>query len=157
MKRSNLKQINEWITLFTNMAVLAGLIVLVLEVNQNTTALQNESDVAVYSIAAENARLLVENDALRQVYQSVNAEPGIKLSNDQKLLLSVFWGNEVDRAELQYRLYQRNHSKLDNIVFFEPDLRLPAFQEWWSATKNLYESDFVQYLDELSAKNNHQK
>jgi hypothetical protein len=55
-----------------------------------------------------------------------------------QMRLGVYWGNEVDRAELQYQLSERNQTELDNIV-----------QGWWANTKGLYQKGFVAYFDEL--------
>ena len=40
-----MERMNEWLTLLTNIGVIAGLAILIYEINQNTNALQNETDV----------------------------------------------------------------------------------------------------------------
>ena len=63
-----MEKLNQWMTLLTNIGVLAGLVLLVYEVNQNTNALRNETDVAIYSMAAEDTRTVIENPDIAEVF-----------------------------------------------------------------------------------------
>ncbi|MGI9264477.1 MAG: hypothetical protein ACR2QU_06090 [Gammaproteobacteria bacterium] len=47
-----MERLNQWLALLTNVGVLIGLIVVIYEINQNTVALGNETDVAIYTIAS---------------------------------------------------------------------------------------------------------
>ena len=82
-----MQKITESLTLLTNIGVLAGLVLLVYEVNQNNQALLNETDVAVFSIAADNRQILVENRELRLLYQRVETERWDQLTPDEQWIL----------------------------------------------------------------------
>ena len=140
---------NQWLSLFTNLGVIAGLVLLVYEISQNTQALNNDIDVAIYSMSADNSRLLVESEALRSVLEKAHSEEWDEFPFSEKTILWGYWGNEVDRVELQFRLFARNDAEPDNIIFGESDLKLTSFRKWWGETKDWYGSDFVVYFDEL--------
>ena len=144
-------KVNEWLTLVTNLGVIAGLVILVYEVNQTNQALLNETDVAVHSIASENRHMLLENAELRKLYQRVETERWDDFSSDQQWILRAFWSNELDRTQLQFMLYTRNGVDLDDmdIIFNDRDLAREAFKSYWEEWKDLYDPKFVAYLDEL--------
>ncbi len=143
---------NQWLTLLTNLGVIAGLGLLVYEISQNTRALNNDIDVAIYSMAADNGRLLIESRELRDVLEQATTAELSEFSYAEKTILWGYWGNEVDRVELQFVL--ADNSEPDNIVFAEADLQLKSFRAWWGEAKVLYSPDFVTYFDELIARNN---
>ena len=51
-------EVGQLITILANVAVFVGLVVLVLEIRQNTEALRNEADVAIWSIGSQTASLV---------------------------------------------------------------------------------------------------
>lgn len=67
--RKTLNKLSDWILLVTNLVVIAGLALMVYEIKQNIQALHNETDVAIYSLAADNRRLLSKDTSLRTLYQ----------------------------------------------------------------------------------------
>jgi hypothetical protein len=138
---------NAWLTLITNLGVIGGLIILVYEVQQNTQALENETDVAVYSMAMENRQMLVESSELRDLYVRVETESWNDFTPEEQMTLLGYWSNELDRSELQFLLFKRNQTDLDNIIFFERDLSLEAFRTAWLAWKKYFDPEFVAYFD----------
>lgn len=42
-----MEKTNRWLTLVANLGVVAGLFILIFEVNQNTSALRNEADITI--------------------------------------------------------------------------------------------------------------
>ena len=147
-----MEKLNNWLTLVTNIGVIAGLALLVYEVEQNTKALQNEADVAIYSMSADNQRLTLEHPELREMFVRIETEEWSNFSREEKMIIGTYWGNEVDRTELQFVLFKRNGTELDNIVFAEQDLSTQTFSAWWSIAKQNYASDFIEYLDGLIEK-----
>ena len=105
--------------------------------------------MAIYSMSAESSRLVVESEELRSALEKAGSKEWDEFSFSEKTILWGFWGNEVDRVELQFRLSARDNAEPDNIVFGESDLKLASFRNWWCETKVLYGSDFVFYFNEL--------
>jgi len=65
--------------------------------------------------------------------------------------MNIFRGLLVDRLELQFRLYTRTETVLDedSMVFPEPLLRQPNFQNWWDANSDIYHPEFRTYFEDL--------
>jgi hypothetical protein len=151
-----MERMNEWLTLLTNIGVIAGLAILIYEINQNTNALQNETDVAIYSMAQDNRQMMLENSDLRKLYHRVENQLWADLTPDEQLMLLAYWSVEIDRTELQYVLFKRNGVPLENIIFYERDLLLEPFRTGWLAWKRYYDPEFVKYFDELISEANRQ-
>ena len=147
----NSDRLNKWLTLIANIGVLVGLVVLVYEVRQNTQALQNQADVAIWSIGAEQANVVVDNPSVAEIMLVSETEGLDALTPVDQLRLSVLYFGFVDRLELQHRLYARNGVELDrgSIVFPENLLGVAAFREWWDKNKHIYHPDFIPYFEEL--------
>ena len=147
----NSDRLNNWLTLVANMGVLLGLVVLVYEVRQNTQALRNETDVAIYSLGAELGNVVIDNpDVAALMIQARDA--GLNsLSPADQFRLSILYSGLVDRLELQHRLYTRNDVELDpdSIVFPADVLSVPAFRNWWEQNKQIYHPDFVPFFDRM--------
>jgi hypothetical protein len=143
-----------WFTRLTNIGVIVGLVVLVYEVNQNTQALQNETDVAIYTMAVDNRQMLLEHSKLRELYVRSVTENWQDFTPDEQMMLLAYWSAETDRMELQFILFKRNETDLDNIVFYERDLLLEPFVTGWNTWKGSYDPEFVEYLDGLIEKAN---
>ncbi len=54
-------EVGQLITILANGAVLVGLVALMLELRQNTQALRNEADMAIWSIGSQTAGLVADN------------------------------------------------------------------------------------------------
>ena len=88
-------KLNRWLTQLTNLGVLVGLVVLVYEVNQNTQALQNETDVAIYSMAAVSSQLYFGSEELRRLVMDSRTKPWSEFSEADQMMLAFYWRNEV--------------------------------------------------------------
>ena len=148
MKIDNL---NSWLTLSANVVVILGLAVLIYEVRQNTQALQNETDVAIWSLGSAQASLAVQDADLAHLLIRARTEDWSALDPIEQERLTIFWGMLVDRLELQYRLYTRTDSTLDegSIVFPEQLLRQPSFRRWWGENSYIYHPEFQTYFEKL--------
>ena len=151
-----MERTNPWLTLLTNLGVIGGLLILIYEVQQNTQALKNETDVAIYSMSMDNRQMLVESSELRDPYVRVETELWSDFTPEEQMTLLGYWSNEIDRTELQFTLFRRNQADLDNIIFYERDLTLEPFKTGWLAWKKYFDPDFVEFFDNLIAKANKQ-
>lgn len=145
---------NQWFTLITNIGVMAGLFFLIIEVSQNTVAIENQVDVAVYGDAP--IRLLVENPDLAELHVRSETESWEDFSAIEQERLGALWALSLDSAELQYRLRRRSDEPLtaENIAFPQRLLSRDSFMTFWreSEQTGVLAPDFVSffnsYLDE---------
>lgn len=151
-----IERANQWFTLITNIGVMAGLIFLIIEVSQNTVAIENQIDVAVYSDAP--IRLLVENPDLAELHVRSETEAWEDFSPVEQERLGALWALSLDSAELQFRLRRRGDEPLtaENIAFPQRLLSRDSFKAFWreSEKTGVLAPDFVTFFKSYLAESN---
>ncbi len=145
---------NQWFTLITNIGVMAGLIFLIIEISQNTVAIENQIDAAVYSDTT--MRLLVEYPDLAELHVRSETEAWDDFSPVEKERLGALWALSLDSAELQYRLRRRGDEPLtpENIAFPQRLVSRDAFIAFWRESEKTgvlapaFVTFFISYLAE---------
>lgn len=108
----NLDSVNKWLTLTANVGVLAGIVFLAVEINQNTRAVEIESIWARTNSSEEGQRLFIEN--------SESIEWLIKFSRDPEVFAELLADDDVDAwqarawARLIHLSYQARFQTLDS-------------------------------------------
>ena len=148
-----IEKLNHWVSIFTNTAVLMGVVALAYELKQNTLSLQDETDVAIYSIATNISLLVANSQELSELLVRAENTEWHELSRIDQNRLASLWGAWLDNAELQFRLYSRKDDTVSNILFPEDYVSWGSFRSNWASVKALYESNFVEYFDLIIAKN----
>lgn len=151
-----IERANQWFTLITNIGVMAGLIFLIIEVSQNTVAIENQIDVAVYSDAP--IRLLVENPDLAELHVRSETEAWEGFSPVEQERLGALWALSLDSAELQFRLRRRGDEPLtaENIAFPQRLLSRDSFKAFWreSEKTGVLAPEFVTFFNSYLAESN---
>ncbi|NIL93755.1 MAG: hypothetical protein GTO71_04800 [Woeseiaceae bacterium] len=146
---TKLKQANQWVSLATNVAVVAGLIVLIVEINQNTVALENQIDVAIYADAP--IVMLAEHPDLAELHVRSESEAWDSFSPVEQERLSALWALSLDSAELQFRLRQRGSEQLtaENMVFPQRLLNRDSFRTFWREAEGsgVLDPEFVTFFN----------
>ncbi len=148
----NFDVFNRWLTLFTNIGVIIGLVLVFYEVHQNTLALDNSSDIAVWSIGTQSAGLVIESAEVAELLTRFQTEPWDNFNSVEQMRLNVLLGVLLDRFELQRNLYDSRGEELkrDDVLFPEFLVKLDTFKTWWKYQK---ENDggitapFIEYFD----------
>lgn len=70
-----LSEMNEWLSLIANLGVLIGLFVLIVEISQNTRAIDNEASWARVSTANDTYALLAGDEDLMDIMIKYNFSP----------------------------------------------------------------------------------
>lgn len=147
---NKLEHTNQWLTLATNVGVIVGLVVLILEINQNTTAIENEIDAAIWA-NSNSGLLIVEDPELAKLSVRAKSEPWESFSPIEQERIGILWGYALDSAELQYRLRNRGGEQLnaDNIVFPARLLSQDSFGAFWEQAQQTgaYPPDFVMFFN----------
>ena len=144
-----LERTNQWLLFATNIGVIVGLVILIIEISQNTVAIENQVDVAVFSQGP--ADLIIENPDLAELWVRSASEPWDSFSAIEQERIGTLWGLVLDSAELQYRLRTRSGEMLDadNIVFPERILSRDSFRDWWLTAQEggAYPPEFVRFFN----------
>ena len=142
-------EVGQLITILANGAVLVGLVALMLELRQNTQALRNEADVAIWSIGSQTASLVADNREIAELLLAARTQDLTEFSPIEQFRISLIFQMLVDRFELQFRLSERNGEMLQRVdwVFPEDMLEQQSFTTWWQSNRHLTHPDFRTYLD----------
>lgn len=142
-----MKKLNETITLLTNIGVLLGLVFLIYEINQNTIAIENEADAAIYGTFISGSYVLAESADLAELISRTPDTKWGDFTEADKIRIDGIWSSALDTAELQFRMFQRRGEVPDNILFDEGIFKYPSFQSYWSEVKGFYDPEFVMYFE----------
>ena len=109
----NTKNLSQWLTLGANLGVLIGIILLVAELNQNSTLMRaqifndrTDQGIAQFMTIAESPELSEIDRILRSSGFPDNAAAFSKLSDTQKY--QYYWLIRADRYRVENLLYQQS-------------------------------------------------
>ena len=144
-----MKKLNETLTLLTNIGLLLGFIFLIYEINQNTIAIENEADAAIYSTFIAGSYVLAESEELAELIARTPNTKWEDFTEAEKVRIDAIWSSALDTAELQFRMFQRRGDVPDNILFDEGIFNYASFKSYWSEVKGFYEPAFVEYFERI--------
>jgi hypothetical protein len=144
MNTSKLADISE---IVSSIAILATLIYLTIQVQQNTLASRDEADVAIYSMASSAQLFVAESKEIADLMVRSETTSWEDFSKVEKVRIEGFWGTTLNILELQFRLYKRKGDRLENIVFPEHILGWESFRSYWKSAQFFYEDNFIVFLD----------
>lgn len=155
------EKLNNWLTLLANFAVVAGIIVLVIEINQNTQAIQLSSYQDLTGRIVEINQLIIENPELKLVSDKMGlGNPAcsrgdtsdVDLTEDEINLLNnimFIWLRHGDMAFFQYSTGAIDKERL--LSAMAPTLNLLNIQRFvdrWEQAKANFVPEFQAFIDE---------
>ena len=148
MKKFDLGQT---VSLLANAGILVGLVLVAIELNQNTKQLALELKWQVNERMIQNNRdLLGENPTPIFVKSVLNPE---EITYEEFQVASALLFNFLGVWEDRYFLYKAGlvtgdewKKFIDDDISFTLGYRFA--QEWWQETKHVFEPELVQYVDE---------
>ena len=146
------EKLNQWLTLAANLGVLAGIIFLALEIQQNTATMNRQAGVE------RTSRLMgpyVQD--IPAIYEKVKAvdgeEPVITVFKDRYKLdtqEAVTW---VGFLQSNWQVYESDFRHLGPSAELDADIRymmsFPDNQLLWDRLKSSFDVDFVDYVESL--------
>ncbi len=148
----NSDRANSWIAILANVGILAGLILVAIELNQNTKQLSLELVWQVNERMIENNRaLLGDNPTPIYVKSIMNPE---ELTFEEFQVASAFVLNFLAVWEDRHYLYQAGLLGDEEWKrFIDDDISMTLgnrfAQELWRTSKHIFEPELVHYVDEL--------
>lgn len=150
MKKMNLGQSLETLA---NLGVLAGIIFLAVEINQNTGMIEAQMSQSRADSATTEAQALYNSPYLPEIY--VTLEKGEPLTDVQFERLTHWFRSFNRNMDNQLGLYQRGllgddvlrslrFATLDNISM-SPKVMVPL----WESTKVSYSDEYIRIVDEV--------
>jgi hypothetical protein len=124
--------------------VIVSLVVVAVEIRQNTNAIRGATVQAVSQQSMDLAMAGLDNEALRDVFEVAACVGSEGLSPQQRQLLGWFFASKL-RAD-ENRLRQMQLGTLERATFGQLSnnqaYRLPYFAEWWALRGSEWAPDF---------------
>ena len=154
-------KLNNWLTLLANFSVVAGIIVLVVEINQNTQAIQLSAYQDLTGRIVEYNQLIIQNPELKQVSDKLGlGNPAcirgdtsdVELNEEETYLFNsimFIWLRHADMAYFQYSTGAINKERM--LSAFSPLLNLLNIQrgiDRWKLVKVNFVPEFQAFIDE---------
>jgi hypothetical protein len=147
MKKIDLGQT---ITILANLGVIAGIVFLAVEMQQNNVLLEAEARKSRTDIRRAAFSMQIENPELLRIANKSRA--GEVLTDDELSMLRLFWDFLFSGWQQGYGDYQSGLMELAemrNVAEGVPFERWSGMREYWFRTKTRYQPDFVEWLDEV--------
>ncbi len=145
------ERVERWIKLSANLAVLAGIVLILMQLTQNTEHLRLQLVDQITNRMYENNRTLLGEDPVEAIEKSV-LEPESMTFSDF-LIVDVYLFNALNQWEDLYFLYKADlveadawQSRVDGDVVWYFGNRFA--KNWWIATgSSFFEAEFAEYVD----------
>ncbi len=142
--------VNRWLTLVANFGVLIGIILLLVDLDQNATMMRAQTRHEITSGLVDLLRDVASNDQLAGVIR--RAESGEDLSPDELLQYRIrshamfrYW----EDVHYQYRVGLYDEIEFATQRFAWKSYQPEAFVDVWCSNRTQYSPKFVQEVDNL--------
>lgn len=149
---SRADRFHRWLTLAANLGVLVGILLLVLELNQNRTMIRAQTRSELSTGIVDLFTAVAENPELASLRR--RADAGEKLGPDEMYRYEI-----ITRAFFRYWEnvhYQYRHGLYDDIEFARQKdawrdyaSSSPALARWWCAHRAEFSPEFASEFDDL--------
>lgn len=157
----NSEKLNEWFGLLANFAVVVGIIVLVIEINQNTQAIQLSSYQELTGRIVEMNQFTIENTSMKNISQKLGLDQNacsrdsvsnISLNEEETNSLSnllFIWLRHADMAYYQYETGAIPRERLLSATApLTNILNIGIITDRWKLVKINFVSGFQTFIDE---------
>ena len=147
----NSERINSWVSLLANIGILLGLVLVAVELNQNTKQLALELEWQVNQKMFENNRDLMGDNPTPIYAKSVLRPQDLTYEEFQVAVALII--NFLNVWEDRYYLYEKGlSSDQDWKDYVDSDIGFTLgnqfAQQVWRTSKSMFEPELVEYVDE---------
>jgi len=142
---------NSWFSLITNIGVLLGILLLVIEINQNTHALEVQSDTANWAQWTSLNQSITGSSDLADVIVRGNNDP-TSLSPAEYFRYDQYQANLLNVVEHAFRSAQRagEYDQLEPAAaVLRSALQSPGGSFYYDNNKQFFQADFVGWADQV--------
>ena len=142
--------IGQAVGIIANVGVIAGLVVLIFELRQNTLVTELLAAESALTSATEQNRLIIEN---RQIAELLAALPDVERTADELQLRNMFSGR-LRRWENAHYQFSRSALNPELWAAFESDnvgliRSISFYRDLWSESAGQYRPEFRSYVDSI--------
>lgn len=146
-----IEKLNPWVAMVTNVGVLLGVVFLVLELNQNTSAIktQNEyNNVSQWSALTQMTATSPEiADILVRGSQDISVLTPAEQVRYRSYMSSLIGVLELTFYSIRSGRYYYDEASIAAIV--QDSISSPGARTYWEGEKHYFSSDFVEWVDEI--------
>lgn len=152
-----MEKLNEWLSLFANLGVLAGIVFLAYEIQVNTAAVSTDSATGYISSWTELTSQFALNPEIVGLMRTVNSEGWLAVSPDERARVSYLSSAQYKSAEfahfqwrqgdLDHSLWQGNNRGLYLYLSANPWMR----ESWLLGLRGNFSAEFQEYVDRMVA------
>ena len=148
------EQLNSWLSLVANLAVLAGIIFLAIEISQNTDMMRTQINQSRAELAMNEAQSMYNSDYIPALMTKIRQGEDISAEDRERhrsLLraLNRNWDNQL-RQHREGFLDDNIPRSVRNGVIIEIATIELARQEW-ERTKQMYSDEYIAFVDDILA------
>ena len=144
-------RVNSWLSLIASVGILVGLVLVAIELNQNTDQLRLQLVVQTTQKIFENNRDLLGDNPTSTIAKSItNPED---LTYEEFLIASSFVLNGLNEWEDRFFIHEKGlisdrdwKRHIDHNIGWTLGNRFA--QQYWQIAKSVFEKEFVQYIDQ---------
>ena len=140
----NSHKLNRWLTLAANIGVIAGIILLAVELQQNNELLAAQQRFNRLSLATGTATLIAENSALAQAVTNVRDGASSLATVEQTQLDSLAWRSILNQ-QWTFSELPRDEMPVEQ---WRSNLNYPFWRDVWAKRKGQLNPEFVDYVEE---------
>lgn len=148
----NLEKLNHWLTLCANLAVLIGIFVLVVEIDQNTRAIEYETYWSRVATSAELTAPLTNSEELAAAFFDYSETAGADLvnrsfSDPNAYRVTLILGNMALQNEA--RFVTQSSSLAEQKTFLLNFLSRPGVRDFFRGRLATFNPEFAAFVQEI--------
>jgi len=143
-------RVNSWLSFIANVGILAGLVLVAIELNQNTDQLKLQLVFQTTQKLFDNNRDLLGDNPTPVITKSITNPDD--LTYEEFLVASSFVLNQLNEWEDRFLIYEAGlisdrdwKRHIDQNVGWTLGNRFA--QRYWSVSRSVFEPEFAQYVD----------
>jgi len=148
------KQLNNWLTLAANLAVLAGIIFLAIEISQNTDMMRTQMNQSRAELAMNEAESLYNSDYIPALLTKISQGGDVSAEERERYshlfrALNRNWDNQLR----QYRegFLDDNIPRSVRRAVIREIASTNLARELWEQTKQIYSDEYIAFVDGILA------
>lgn len=146
-RKLDVEKLNSWLTLGANIVVIAGIVLLALEINQNNELLSAQARMFGEQNRMRDEVAIMENAALRSVLIKKNRLE--ETTPEEELLYQVFQSTVLNGWQATWLEHRAGLIEIDGHVRRWRDLFWhQEYSDRWNDTKHRYHPDFIIWMDQ---------
>ena len=137
----DMDKLNRWMTLLANVGVIAGIIVLAVEIQQNNEQLEIQVATTLHEIRMDDIGRIAMDEGLATALLKFNRNE--KITDVERERLAWVFAVRFRNWEFNYQL-----GKLNTKTYLAAFGESPRAVEFWHQYRHFMDPEFVQYIDD---------